>query len=212
MARFRRPAASSFRLSPALTGLQSSPFNQTLVNDMVDVLLLALALSMDAFAVSIGLGSKRPANVGALAVRAGLYFGLFQALMPLIGYSGGRGVLGWVEDWSAWIAFGLLLLIGGKMIYESFAEGVEEAIAVITHRVLLTLAIATSIDALAAGFTLALLQVNPLVSCLIIGVTTLVFSLAGVYLGNRTGTLLESKAELFGGLVLIMIGFRILLF
>lgn len=178
---------------------------------MLDVVLLALALSMDAFAVSIGLGSKKCANHSALAIKAGLYFGFFQALMPLIGYLGGRGLLGWVQGWSAWIAFALLLAIGGKMIYESFAEGVEEVIAVVSHRALLTLAIATSIDALAAGFTLALLPVNPFFSCLIIGITTLFFSVAGVYLGNRTGTFLESKAELFGGLVLILIGIRMLL-
>ena len=132
--------------------------------------------------------------------------------MPLIGYLAGRGVLGWVDSYAHWIAFALLLLIGGKMIFESFAEGVEEEIAAVTTKVMLMLAVATSIDAMAAGFSLTLLAVNPFLACLIIGVTTFVFSWAGVYIGFRSGTWLESRAELFGGIVLILIGFKILLF
>jgi putative Mn2+ efflux pump MntP len=137
---------------------------------------------------------------------------LSLALMPLIGYLGGRGVLGWIEAFAPWVAFFLLLLIGGKMIYESFAEGVEEDIATITQRVMLMLAIATSIDAMAAGFALTLLDVAPLLACLIIGVTTCLFSMAGVYIGTKSGTWLESKAELFGGVVLILIGLKMVLF
>ena len=179
---------------------------------MLEVILLAVALSMDAFAVSIGLGAKRPEHLNRLALTAGLYFGTFQALMPLIGYLGGQGVLGWIEGYAPWVAFALLLLIGAKMIHAAFAEGVEEAIALISQRVLLTLAIATSIDALAAGFTLTLLPVNPYAACLLIGVTTFLFSVCGVHLGRTTGNLLESKAELLGGVVLILIGLKILLF
>ena len=178
---------------------------------MIEVLLLAVALSMDAFAVSIGLGAKHQRRPFSLALMAGTYFGLFQALMPMIGYLGGKGVLGWIEAFAPWVAFLLLVLIGGKMIYESFAEGVEEDIANITHRVMLILAIATSIDAMAAGFALTLLDVGPIVACLIIGVTTYLFSIAGVYIGTKSGTWLESKAELFGGVVLILIGLKILL-
>jgi putative Mn2+ efflux pump MntP len=178
---------------------------------MVELILLAIALSMDAFAVSIGLGSKRKRHLLSLAWMSGLYFGLFQALMPLIGYLGGRGVLGWVDAYASWIACGLLVLIGGKMIFESFAEGVEEEIAIISHKVMLMLAVATSIDALAAGFTLTLLDVNPFIACLIIGLITFAFSWAGVFIGNRSGTWLESKAELFGGVVLILIGLKQLL-
>jgi len=133
-------------------------------------------------------------------------------LMPLVGYLAGRGLLGWVEAYAHWIAFALLLLIGGKMIFESFAEGVEDEISVVTTKVMLMLAVATSIDAMAAGFSLTLLTVNPFLACLIIGVTTFLFSWAGVYIGFRSGTWLESRAELFGGIVLILIGFKILLF
>jgi manganese efflux pump family protein len=179
---------------------------------MFEVIILALALSMDAFAVSIGLGSKQKKSLAALAWMSGLYFGVFQALMPLLGYLGGKGVLGWIEAYAPWIAFGLLVLIGAKMIYESFAEGVEEEIAIITHKVMLMLAIATSIDAMAAGFTLTLLNINPFMACGIIGLTTFVFSWAGVYIGSRSGTWLESKAELLGGVVLILIGLKIILY
>lgn len=178
---------------------------------MIEVLILAVALSMDAFAVSIGLGSKHQNKVTWLALMSGIYFGLFQALMPLIGYMGGKGVMGWVESYASWIAFVLLILIGAKMIYESFAEGIEDDIAIITHRVMLMLAIATSIDAMAAGFTLTILEVNPLIACMIIGFTTFCFSWAGVFVGSKSGTWLESKAELIGGIIIILIGIKILL-
>lgn len=179
---------------------------------MLEVLILAIALSMDAFAVSVGLGSKKAKNTQTLALLASIYFGFFQALMPLIGYFGGEGVFGWVESYAHWIAFFLLLLIGGKMIYESITEGIEEAIAQITHKVMLMLAIATSIDAMAAGFTLTLLEVNPFIACAIIGVTTFLFSWVGVFVGEKNGVWLESKAELLGGVILIAIGVKILLF
>ncbi|WGO99271.1 manganese efflux pump MntP family protein [Saccharophagus degradans] len=177
---------------------------------MIDVVLLALALSMDAFAVSIGLGAKNKASPVVLGLKAALYFGVFQALMPLIGYLGGKGMLGWLASFAPWVAAGLLALIAAKMIYESFAEGIAEDIAQLTHRVLLLLAIATSIDALAAGFALTVLPVAPLVSCALIGVITAIFSFAGVFIGKRAGTWLESKAELAGGLVLLLIALKII--
>jgi len=180
---------------------------------VIEVLFLAVALSMDAFAVSIGLGSKQERQqLVSLALKAGIWFGLFQGLMPLIGYMGGHGVLSWVEGYASWVAFGLLLLIGGKMIYESFCEGVEQEVTSTSNRVMLMLAIATSIDAMAAGFSLTLLAVNVWLACLIIAVTTFIFSWLGVFVGYRSGTWLESRAELFGGVVLILIGLKILLF
>ena len=179
---------------------------------MIEVIFLALALSMDAFAVSIGLGAKHAINRKKLAFMAAIYFGLFQGLMPIFGYFAGKGVAGWVEEYASWVAFALLLMIGGKMVYESFSEGVEKDIKNVTHRIILVLAIATSIDALAAGFALAVLKVNPLISCLVIALTTCVLSYAGVFIGAKSGTKLENKAELFGGVVLILIGFKMLLF
>jgi manganese efflux pump family protein len=175
---------------------------------MFEVIVLAIALSMDAFAVSIGLGSK--GNIRGLGLKAGLFFGSFQALMPFIGYLAGEGVLGWVEAYSHWIAFGLLALIGAKMIYEGLHEGIEENIETITNKMMLLLSIATSIDAMAAGFSLILLDINPYLACLIIGVTTFAFSWVGVLIGKRSGTWLENKAEIFGGVVLILIGIKML--
>lgn len=177
---------------------------------MIEVLILAVALSMDAFAVSIGLGAKHKRKTISLALMSAMYFGLFQGLMPLIGYVGGKGVLGWVESYAPWISFLLLLLIGSKMLYESFSKNVEEDIVKITHRVMLILAIATSIDAMAAGFTLTILNVNPFFSCFIIGITTFFFSWLGVFIGSKSGTWLESKAEFLGGVTLILIGVKIL--
>jgi len=178
---------------------------------MIEVLILAVALSMDAFAVSIGLGAKHNSKVIPLGLMSAIYFGLFQGVMPLIGYLGGRGVLSWVESYAPSIAFLLLLLIGIKMIYESFAEGIEEDITKITHRVMLILAIATSIDAMAAGFTLTIWDVNPFIACFIIGSITFFFSWLGVIIGNKSGTWFESKAEFLGGVILILIGVKILL-
>jgi putative Mn2+ efflux pump MntP len=177
---------------------------------MFAVIVLAVALSMDAFAVSIGLGSK--GNTRGLGLKAGLFFGVFQGLMPFIGYLGGKGVLGWVNAYAHWIAFGLLAIIGAKMIYEGLQEGIEEDITVITNKIMLVLAVATSIDAMAAGFSLTLLEVNAYLACFIIGVTTFLFSWAGVLIGKNSGTWLESRAEIFGGTVLILMGIKILAF
>lgn len=179
---------------------------------MIEVIILALALSMDAFAVSIGLGAKHSNKGLALGLMAGIYFGVFQGIMPLLGYAGGKGVFAWIDVYAPWVAFILLVLIGAKMIFESRSEGIEEDIRKITHRVMLVLALATSVDALAAGFSLTLLNVNAFYACFIIGLTTFGFSWLGVLVGAKTGTWLESKAELLGGIVLILIGFKILLF
>jgi len=180
---------------------------------MIEVILLSVALAMDAFAVSIGLGSKEDKErLVLLALKAGLWFGLFQGLMPLIGFLAGKGLLGWVESYAHWIAFVLLLIIGGKMVVESFSEGVEQEIISVTNKVMLMLAVATSIDAMAAGFSLTLLPVEPLLACFMIALTTFVFSWIGVFVGFRSGTWLESRAELLGGVVLILIGFKMLLF
>jgi putative Mn2+ efflux pump MntP len=176
---------------------------------MFEVIVLAVALSMDAFAVSIGLGSK--GNTRGLGLKAGLFFGTFQALMPFVGYLGGKGVLGWVNAYAHWIAFGLLALIGAKMIYEGFQEGIEDNIKELTNKMMLLLAIATSIDAMAAGFSLTLLDINAYLACLIIGVTTFAFSWLGVLIGKHSGTWLENKAEIFGGVVLILIGIKMLM-
>jgi putative Mn2+ efflux pump MntP len=179
---------------------------------MLEILILSFALSMDAFAVSIGLGIKNKNDLKVLALKTGLFFGIFQALMPFIGYLGGIGLKEYIQGYDSIIAFTLLLIIGAKMIYEALNESVEEEISIISNKVLLTLAIATSIDAMAAGFTLHLFELNVYFSLLLIGVITFVMSYLGVYLGSRGGEKYESKAEILGGIVLILIGFKILLF
>jgi|TARA_R100001377_G_scaffold83161_1_gene64291 putative Mn2+ efflux pump MntP len=179
---------------------------------MTEVIILAIALSMDAFAVSIGLGAtKQHSMVAPLGLITALYFGLFQAVMPIMGYFGGKGILSWAESYTPWIAFILLLLIGAKMIFDSFSEGIEEDISKITHRILLTLAIATSIDAMAAGFSLTLMPVNPFIACFTIGVITFSFSWLGVLVGTKGGIWLESKAEFAGGITLIFMAIKIIL-
>ena len=127
---------------------------------MLEVLILAFALSMDAFAVSIGLGLKNKQDIKTMALKAALFFGIFQAFMPFLGFLGGIGLREYIQGYDKIVAFVLLLLIGGKMLYEAFTENVEEDIAQVTNKLLLTLAIATSLDAMAAGYSLHLFSVN----------------------------------------------------
>lgn len=178
---------------------------------MIELIILSIALSMDAFAVALGLGTKQTTTNYSLALKVGLFFGFFQGFMPLVGYFAGIGVSNFIETIDHWVAFILLALIGGKMIYESFGEPIEEEIAIVTNKVLLLLAIATSIDAMAAGFTLTLMITTVTTSVLTIGLVTFIFSYIGVLIGLKGGAFLESKAELLGGVVLILIGLKILL-
>jgi len=178
---------------------------------MFEVLLLSFALSMDAFAVAIGLGVKAKKFDVLLALKIALFFGIFQGVMPLFGYLASIGLGSFIESVDHWIAFGLLSLIGGKMLYDSFGENTEDEISILTNKVLLMLSIATSIDAMAAGFTLELMSLNPFISMLLIGIITLFFSFIGVNIGTRGGEYLESYAEKLGGVVLILIGLKILI-
>lgn len=178
---------------------------------MIEVIFLALALSMDAFAVSIGIGVKTKKFDIYLAFKVALFFGVFQALMPFFGYLASVGVGSFIQSIDHWIAFILLALIGAKMFYESFQENTEDEISQVTNKILLVLAIATSIDAMAAGFTLTLMDLNPFISMTLIGVITFIFSFLGVFLGTKGGSFLEDKAEKIGGIVLIGIGLKILI-
>ena len=181
---------------------------------LAELMLLAVGLSMDAFAVSIckGLGMKK-INLKVTVV-LGLFFGGFQAGMPVIGWALGSQFMGIIGPIDHWIAFILLAFIGGKMLWDVFHEKEdgeqESAERRLDHRELFMLAIATSIDALAVGIAFACLDVNIWSSISIIGVTTLVISFAGVWIGNRFGNRFQKKAEIAGGLVLILIGVKIL--
>ncbi len=175
-----------------------------------EILILAAGLSMDAFAVSIckGLSVKRlkPRH----CVISGLYFGGFQAGMPLLGWLLGKQFETLIKSVDHWIAFALLCIIGANMIREAFGDP-DELNALFSPRAMLPLAVATSIDALAVGVTFAFLNVDILSSVLMIGCTTFLFSAAGVKIGHSFGIKFKSKAELLGGIVLIAIGIKILI-
>lgn len=183
-------------------------------NENVDIwtlLILAIGVSMDAFAVSIckGLAMKQIKFKYMLIV--GLWFGGFQALMPLIGYFLGIQFETYITAYDHWIAFILLALIGGNMIKEALSNEEETADASLAVKIMLILAIATSIDALALGVTFAFLQVNIWEAVSFIGVVTFLFSVAGLKIGNVFGTKYKSKAEFVGGVILILLGIKILL-
>ena len=175
-----------------------------------ELILLAVALSMDAFAVSICKGlALRRVTVKEMAI-VGLWFGGFQALMPLLGYLLGSQFREYIVAVDHWIAFALLGIIGFNMIKESREEE-ESADASLGFKSMLAMAVATSIDALAVGITFSFLRVNILFAVSVIGVCTFCLSCAGVKIGNIFGTRYKSKAELAGGIVLILIGVKILL-
>lgn len=177
---------------------------------LIDIILTAFGLSMDACAVSIckGLSVKKLKLSHALIT--GLYFGVFQALMPLIGFFLGKQFENIIKSVDHWIAFILLLIIGINMIKESFSEA-EELNDMFTPPIMLPLAVATSIDALAAGVTFACVGVNIILTVLLIGVITFALSAIGVKIGNVFGSRFKSLAERVGGVVLIFMGVKILL-
>lgn len=183
---------------------------------IVELALIAVGLSMDAFAVSVckGLGMKR-LDMGQALVIA-LFFGGFQALMPLAGWALGSGFQSYIEPVDHWIAFALLAFIGGKMLYDAFhEEDGDEPVAGEAARLdlkeILMLAIATSIDALAVGVSFAFLQVDIVPAISLIGVITFALSLVGVAAGHQFGARFEKPATIVGGVVLILIGLKILL-
>lgn len=176
----------------------------------IELFLIAVGLSMDAFAVSVckGLSVKRLSPKHALLV--GIYFGGFQFLMPVIGYLLGFRFEHIITNIDHWIAFVLLAFIGGNMIKESFGKS-EELNDDFSFKTMLMMAVATSIDALAVGITFAFLSVRILPAAGLIGITTFIISGAGIYIGNVFGAKYKSKAELAGGVILILIGVKILL-
>ena len=177
---------------------------------LLELFLLAVGLSMDAFAVSVckGLSTHKLSWKHYLLI--GAWFGGFQALMPFLGYLLGSTFEHYITAFDHWVAFVLLLLIGGNMIKESFGEA-EKLNDDFGFKTMLMLAVATSIDALAVGITFAFLQVRIVPAALLIGVTTFCLSALGIYIGNRFGARYKSRAELAGGIILILIGVKILL-
>ena len=179
----------------------------------LDIVLIGIGLSMDAFAVATckGLGMRKINWKKTILI--GVYFGGFQALMPLIGYSLGISFASLVSAWDHWIAFVLLGLIGGNMIREALGKQQEDAemAADFRFRTMLALAIATSIDALACGVTFAFMGWNIWICILVIGLTTAAFSIIGLHLGRLVGSRFRQGASILGGVVLILIGLKILI-
>ena len=178
---------------------------------LLELFILAVGLSMDAFAVSICKGLSLCRIQPKHMCIAGAWFGGFQALMPLIGFFLGSVFSEIITKYDHWVAFILLAIIGSNMIKESLEKEPDSCDASMTMRSMFLLAIATSIDALAVGVTFAFLDVNIIPAVCFIGVTTFVFSAFGVKIGSIFGTKYKSKAELFGGVVLIIIGLKIFL-
>ena len=177
----------------------------------ITILSIAIALSMDAFSVSICKGLTTKKFSIKTAVLCGLWFGGFQALMPVIGYFLGVQFESLITNIDHWIAFGLLFLIGVNMIREAFGDEKDEKSSNNDTKTMFLLAIATSIDALAVGVTFAFLQVGIWKAILIIGITTFVFSFTGIAIGNFFGSKYSKPASIIGGVILILIGTKILL-
>lgn len=179
---------------------------------ILELILLSIGLAMDAFAVSVCKGlSMKKLEIKKIFIIA-IYFGGFQALMPLIGYLFANLFKGQVTNISYIIAFVLLTLIGAKMIKEAFSEDGENCNDKVDFKTMIVLAIATSIDALAVGISLAVLNVNIYLSILLIGIITFILSIFGVKIGNIFGDKYERKAEVVGGVILILMGLKILIF
>ena len=178
---------------------------------IVEIVIIAIGLAMDAFAVSVckGLSMKRMNWKKATIIAT--YFGGFQALMPLIGFLLGFAFSDIVSSIDHWIAFMLLSIIGANMIKDSTDDEIEKRNDKIDVKTMMLLAIATSIDALAVGVTFAFLKVNIVLAILIIGIIAFILSMLGVKIGNKFGDKLQNKAELTGGIILIVIGLKILL-
>ncbi len=180
--------------------------------DFVTIFLIALGLAMDAVAVSVSLGL----TIRSLKIHNGLvislFFGLFQMIMPLVGWSAGWFLKDYITGIDHWIAFGLLVIIGSRMIYESVrSRKIEEEINGLSIYLLFMLSIATSIDALAIGVSFALLDISIMKPIIIIGFVTFILSFLGVGFGRHLGRFFQKQIEIAGGLILIAIGLKILL-
>ncbi len=176
------------------------------------IIVIAVALAMDTFAVSIVSGSAYRQLKIRHSLRMALSFGLFQAVMPFLGAMAGLKIKNYIEHYDHWIAFALLVAVGCKMIYESFEiKSAKGSFDPSNIYVLLILSVATSIDAFAVGITLSFLAISLAFAVSIIGIVTFLLSCLGIFIGKKFGHFFESKIEAFGGLILIALGFKILL-
>jgi len=176
-----------------------------------DIVVIAVGLAMDAFAVTLGCAASGQARGPRAAFRLSFHFGLFQFIMPVVGWVVGTGIARLVSAWDHWIAFALLVLVGAHMIYAGCHPDLQPALRDPSRGwTLVMLAVATSIDALAVGLSLAMLRVSIWYPSAIIGVVTLTISVVGFHFGTRLGARFGRRMEILGGIVLILIGLRIL--
>lgn len=176
----------------------------------ITLLILAVALAMDSVAVSIAIGSKYRDMLLGRTLFIAAVFGFFQGAMPIAGYLIGVSFTEYVQAYDHWIAFILLVGLGAKMLYEAYKNEFDEEVTDLSNKTLITLAIATSIDAMAIGVTFAFLQTAILTASLVIAIVTFVLCVGAVYVGKQLGSILESKAEMLGGIILIGLGCKIL--
>jgi putative Mn2+ efflux pump MntP len=185
---------------------------QSRMADFLSIILIAIGLSADCFAVALSGGISNKNHSWTKYTRVALSFGVFQALMPIIGWLAGRTFVDLIASYDHWVAFGLLGFVGGKMVFEAFHhhESRKDDKDITKGWLLITLSVATSIDALAVGLSFAFLKVNILLASGIIGVTAFVITIVGFVAGRKAGEVIGKRAELLGGLILVAIGLRIL--
>ena len=179
--------------------------------DIASILLIALGLSADCFAVALSGSISMNSFSWIQVLRTALTFGVFQAIMPVLGWLAGQTIINIIADYDHWIAFVLLAFVGGKMIWESFHKETLRHGDITKGLLLVTLAIATSIDALAVGLSFAFLEVNIALSVAVIGITSFLVTILSFYIGKKLSGLAGKRAEMIGGVILILIGLRILL-
>ena len=178
--------------------------------DIITV-LIALGLAMDSFSVSIARGfTNNKTNLSIEALKVGLFFGLFQAIMPIIGWLAGLSLIDFISGFDHWIAFGLLTIIGIRMIYESLNTESRKIATSSSLKVLIMLSIATSIDALAVGLSLSFIETSIVTPAIIIGIITFTLSFLGLYIGKKLGNYFK-RIGILGGIILTAIGLRILI-
>ena len=181
-----------------------------MISALVSTFAIAVGLAMDAFSVSLAGGAALKKDIAKTALLTGLMFGFFQFAMPILGWLVGAPVSSILDPYGYWVVVALFFFIGGKMIYDA-VKGDEEGVSLIGFKVLTLLAVATSIDALAVGISYGLLGEAILLPSVIIGIVAFAFSFAGVLAGHKLSDVLGSKMEIFGGVILILIGCKFLL-
>jgi putative Mn2+ efflux pump MntP len=177
----------------------------------ITTIFVALSLAMDSFSVAITHGLSNEEVDVATALKIGGFFGFFQAIMPVFGWLAGVNIIEFIAEVDHWVAFGLLCVIGGRMIYESLRTESRKLITSLSFGALMMLSVATSIDALAIGLSWSVLQIPILIPVLLTGIITFSLSFVGVYIGKKFGQYIHNKIEAIGGLILIAIGVKILL-